>query len=264
MNIFFSTNGINALDFEKTFSYIEPFGGKVGVEIFPCFHVNGYKELFEKCHARLRDYPISCHAPYYESEYSAPIGTASYIRSMELLDLTLNAVADLNTRYMVFHHNNCSFDPSEKETMRNDATKNYSLIKECCGKYNIPLVVENAGVKSHQNMLLDEQEFIDACRALSCPVLIDIGHANANGWDICHVIDTLKDQIISYHVHNNDGYEDGHRRIFDGTLDFEKFLAHYKKVTPDADIVVEYCPEAAADVAGVQEDITYLLNALER
>ena len=40
--------------------------------------------------------------------------------------------------------------------------------------------------------------------------------------------------------------------------------AHYKKVTPDADIVVEYCPEAAADVAGVQEDITYLLNALER
>lgn len=34
MNIFFSTNGVNALDFEKTFSYIEPFGGKSAWKFF--------------------------------------------------------------------------------------------------------------------------------------------------------------------------------------------------------------------------------------
>ena len=78
MNIYFSTNGVNALDFEKSFSYIEPFHGQVGIEIFPAFHLDGFNEAFQKCVPRLKEYPISCHAPYYESEYSAANGTAPY------------------------------------------------------------------------------------------------------------------------------------------------------------------------------------------
>lgn len=262
MNLYFSTNGINALEFDKAFSYVEPFWGQVGIEIFPAFHLNEFSEVFKKCQPRLKEYPISCHAPYYESEYSAAIGSAPYIRSMDLLVQTLNAITDLNTHYMVFHHNNHAFSPEEKETLLSNATDNFFIIQRECQKYHIPLVVENAGVKANHNMLLDEQEFINACKKLPCNVLIDIGHANANGWNVIRLMDALKDKIVSYHAHNNDGHSDGHQRIFHGTLDFEKFMKHYKEVTPNADIVLEYCPEAAADVAGVQEDISYILKTI--
>lgn len=264
MNIYFSTNGVNALDFEKSFSYIEPFHGQVGIEIFPAFHLDGFNEAFQKCVPRLKEYPISCHAPYYESEYSAAIGTAPYIRSMELLAQTLDATKDLNTHYMVFHHNNHAFSPEEKETLLSNATENFFLIQEQCEKFGIPVVVENAGIKAIHTMMLDEQEFIDTCKKLPCNVLIDIGHAHANSWDVLGLMDALQDKIVSYHVHNNDGHSDGHQRIFDGTFDFEEFMEHYKKVTPDADIVIEYCPEAAADIAGVQEDISYILASLKK
>lgn len=263
MNLYFSTNGVRALEFEKTFSYIEPFGHQAGIELFPMFHVPEYEALLRKCLPRLKSFPMSCHAPYYESEYSAEPGTAMYTRSIQLLKKTLEYAKELNYQYMVFHHNNRAFRPQEKETMLHYATENFRTVKELCENAGVPLVIENAGVTSIHTMLLNEQEFIDACLALPGNVLIDIGHAHANGWNLEHVIESLSHKIVSYHLHNNDGFADGHRRIFDGTLDFEKFLDCRKKWTPDTDLVIEYCPEAADDIEGVQEDIRYLLNHCE-
>lgn len=89
-------------------------------------------------------------------------------------------------------------------------------------------------------------------------MLIDIGHCNLSGWNIPELIRQLKDQIVSYHVHNNYGKLDDHLRIHDGTIDFEEFLECYKECTPNADIVVEYSLEGAADVEGVKADFRYL------
>ena len=86
------------------------------------------------------------------------------------------------------------------------------------------MVVENAGVLERGNRLFDEQEFIDLCRREQYAVLIDIGHAWANGWSLKRVVNALADQIVAYHLHNNDGVHDSHQRIHEGTLDFDGFL----------------------------------------
>ena len=179
---------------------------------------------------------------------------------MELLEKSLACGKQLNAKYMVYHHSNRAFRPEEKEEMLRNARENYPAIKEMCEQYNVPIVVENAGVECIDTMLLNEEEFIAECKRLSCDVLIDIGHAHANGWNLTHVMEELQDVIISYHVHNNDRTYDGHQRIFHGTLDFEKFIKDYERLTPDADIVVEYCPEAAEDMQGVFADVRYLLE----
>ena len=92
------------------------------------------------------------------------------------------------------------------------------------------------------------------------PVLIDIGHAYCNGWDLERVISALKDKIIAYHVHNNDGKDDQHKRMHDGTLDFDRFIEWYKKNTPHAEIVLEYYIPDKKDLAGIEKDIEELLE----
>lgn len=123
----------------------------------------------------------------------------------------------------------------------------------------LQMVIENVGVPSHKNVMLNEQEFIDECKMQPNKVLIDIGHAWCNGWDLENVIKSLKDKIIAYHIHNNDGKDDIHQRIHNGTLDFDAFFEMYKKYTPDAELVLEYVADVHTDVAGIEADIEELL-----
>ena len=64
--------------------------------------------------------------------------------------------------------------------------------------------------------------------------------------------------------HNNDGVHDSHQRIFHGTLDFPLFLSDYQRLTPNADLVLEYSPNVADDESGIQEDISWLLEQIRR
>ena len=91
-------------------------------------------------------------------------------------------------------------------------------------------------------------------------MLIYIGPANANGWALRSVMERLKGQILAYHLHNNDGVHDSHRRIGDGTLDFDSFMAWAGEYTPQADLVVEYGMEAADDCLGIEADVERLLK----
>ena len=107
--------------------------------------------------------------------------------------------------------------------------------------------------------MLNEREFIEECLAMPNQVLIDVGHAWCNGWDLEHVIAALKEKIVAYHIHNNNGKEDEHQRIHSGTLNFDAFMKMYAKYTPSADLVLEYAPNVKDDVAGIQADIEELL-----
>lgn len=263
MNIYFSTNAVRAEEFYRIHEYLDPFQGKIGVELFPEFHKEGFDMALQKEKEYLKTLPFSCHGPYYESEYSVEQNTRIYQHSIDLLEKTLEQVKELKPSHMVFHHSNCEILPQERESRLKCARTNYYDIKTRCEDAGIKMVVENVTLVNLNKALFSEQEFIDECKRIDCNVLIDIGHANASNWNLTHVMEELQDQIVAYHVHNNSGVIDDHRRIHDGTLDFEKFIDDYKRFTPNADIVVEYCPEAAQDVEGVKEDFQYLLQALQ-
>ena len=262
MQLYFSTNAVPAERWEHIHDYLDEFGGAVGLEIFPEFHKPCFGEKFHGELEYLKRIPCSLHGPYYESEYAVSSQGNVYRHSIELLHKTLKEVAPLHPAYMVFHHSNMVVKQEEKTMLLQYARENYQDVKHICDGYNVSLAVENVTLATLRKGLFNQEEFIAECKELGCNVLIDIGHCNLSGWNIPYVISSLKNQIVSYHIHNNYGSFDDHLRIHDGILDFEEFLDAYKTYTPEADLVLEYSPEGAADVEGVKEDIRYLLREL--
>lgn len=276
MALLISTNMYKAEELSSVFFYLDRFPGRLGVEIFPMFHEageeavgwtgdggarkTGYEAVLEACLPRLKKVPVSFHGPYYGAEHSAAPGTPDYVRTVEMTARTLEYAQALDSRYMVYHHNNCHVTDGGRGGLVRQACGNFREIETMSEMRGVPLVVENAGVMDRGNMLLGEGAFIDLCKKEQYKVLVDIGHAHANGWDLERVMEELREQIIAYHLHNNDGIHDCHRRIWDGTLDFDSFLETYRRLTPGADMVLEYSPDAAGDREGISSDIERLLR----
>lgn len=260
MSILLSTNLYGLRQLKNALHYTDVFGSNIGFEILPLFHNVNYKEELKELVPEFQKTVISFHSPYYDAEYSAPKGTDVYCRTMKMVEDTLDFCRILNSRYMVFHHNNCKINEEKRDEMIKISCENYREIDEMFNAFNIPVVVENAGVINRDNMLFNQDEFIELCKKEGYKVLIDIGHAYANCWDIDYVVNSLKDQIVAYHLHNNDGVRDSHRRIHNGTLDFDSFINMAKNVTPDAEWILEYAPVCAGDIQGIEKDIKELLT----
>lgn len=248
-------------NFEEAFDYMEKFPG-IGIELFPLWNTEEYASVMEKYKERLKKLPISYHEQYYETEHSAPEGDIRYKKTEAYMKLTLASAKELNSRYIVYHYNNCAIPDGKREEMLTYARKNLQHVNEMAAGAGIPIVVENTGIPILKNVLLNEEEFIEECLGLPNNVLIDIGHAWCNQWNFEHVIKSLQKKIVAYHIHNNDGIYDLHQRIHHGTLDFNQFFRIYKKYTPDADLVLEYVGDVCNDREGIQADIRELNNKL--
>lgn len=265
MNIYISTNLYNPDQLEEIFSLLDKINDRsIGIELFVEWQNDVFIKFIDDNIDRLKDYKISLHGPYYETEHSAEKGSLEYIRTNEYFNSTLEISKELNSRYIVYHHNNCKVVQENKERMIEASSENLIDLNENAKEYDSKIVVENCGVISHENMLFNEKEFIEMAKSIPNNILIDIGHAFANKWYIENIIMELKDKIVAYHIHNNDGFEDNHNRINDGKLSFDKFLDLYKKYTSDADLVLEYGKQCYKDVFGIIEDIEYIKNKLNK
>ena len=264
MEILISTNMYQACDFAKVLELTDAFSQeRVGVEVFSMFPDPVFADVLRASEEKLSTLPISFHGPYAQTEHSRPKGTPAYERSMGFYREMLPFAKRLHSSYVVFHHNNCKVLDVDREAMLQTADENLRELTALSEAEGIPVAVENVGIKSMGNVLMNQEQFIVVCRKLPNPVLIDIGHAHANGWDLRHVMEALQDKIISYHVHNNDGVHDCHQRIYNGTLDFNAFLYDVRELTPEADLVLEYAPDVAADQAGILKDVKTLCQFRE-
>ncbi|MDO5146665.1 MAG: sugar phosphate isomerase/epimerase [Eubacteriales bacterium] len=259
MAILISTNMCGAGGLGEIMPYLEAYD-TLGVELFPLFHKEGFEDDLNACIPHLENRPICFHGPYHLVEHSAPKGSEKYEEAMRLTEKTAKYCKKLNSSHFVFHHNNCVVHDEEKERMIQTSCENYRVIEEMLCRDGIRIVVENAGVKDRKNMLFDMDEFIDLCKKENYAVLVDIGHAHANGWDLRRLIEELKGQIVAYHLHNNDGVHDSHKRLHDGSLDFDRFLDCMMELTPEADLVIEYAQEVSGDEEGIMQDIGELMS----
>lgn len=264
MNIYVSSNMFLPCELDKIFDLLELVGqANVGIELFPEWHDTNFADFVENNIARLKKYKISLHGTYFNTEHSARYGTEAYIQSMSSFEKTLLLAQSLDADYVVFHHNNRSFSNNEKPALIETAEQNLRTINYLADKCDMSVVIENAGVISRGNMLFTEKEFVEMAYKHENKILIDVGHAFANGWDIENVIRSLSDKIGAYHLHNNDGINDLHDRVLHGKMDFDLFLELYKKVTPEADLVIEYNRKGIITLEEVSEDISYIRKAIK-
>ncbi len=263
MNINISTNIYKPHQLEEIFNLLEKSNdSNIGLELFVEWQDEMFEEIIKKNMDKFKKYNISMHGPYYNTEHSAPKGTSEYEISLEFFKKSLQLSKELNSKYIVYHHNNCMVMPENKEKMIAVSGENLIELSKIAEEYGAHIVVENSGVKSHDNMLFNEEEFINMAENIKENILIDIGHAFANDWNLERVIKKLKDKIIAYHIHNNNGWKDNHDRIRNGMLNFKEFLEIYKKHTPKADLVIEYGKQCYGDDEGIIDDINYIKNCL--
>ena len=182
--------------------YREAFGDNVYFEILPMFDMPGFESNLEANIDFFSEGPVSFHEPVFFVEHSAPKGSPEYERSMYHLMLTKKFADILNPVHMVYHVNNCTVTPETKSSMLAASLAN-----------------------------LEEKGF---------DVLIDVGHANANSWDIRRLIHDLKSQIRAFHLHNNDGVHDLHNRLGSGTINFAELMPYIRSEVPEAELIIEY------------------------
>jgi len=250
-SIMFPSNQLNrAIEFATELN--------IELEIFPRWHIDAFCRFIKERSSDLRGLVNSFHEPYHLCDHSFPRGTKEFDQTMALCRKTFEAAADIGAKNIVFHHNNRPVTPESKEDMIAYSCENLHGMNEIAKEYGIPYLVENAGVLPWNNVLFDEDSFISLFNGIPNDCLLDIGHAHCNGWDIPRVITALKDRIVAYHIHDNDGTSDEHKLIGEGTLQLEQFKECFKQHTPDATIILEYAEGTEAMAADLKRGMEQL------
>ena len=152
-------------------------------------------------------------------------------------------------------------DEKERAEWRKRATERIRLFSEVCESEGVNLVVENL-YHGTPGPLFSQEEYISLFEEVpKANALIDVGHAILGRYDIYEVQRALKERLIGYHVHDNDGIRDSHWRFEaeNGVVDWDKFIRGIKEYTPNAALVMEY---ARAQIDDYTEDMEKIKGRL--
>lgn len=257
MNLLIDTCVLPRSKLETAQIYRDRFGLKIGFEFLPMFDLLIFEANLKKNLDIFSEGTLFFHEPVWGVEHTAPKGSMEYKKSMYHILMTKKYAEILHPSDMVYHLNNCRVRAEIKDEMLRTSLESLDEMRNLFS--GVRFLVENTGTDADGCMLLDQGEFTDLCRDQKFDVLIDVGHANANSWDIYKLIMDLKDQIRGVHLHNNDGVHDLHNRLREGNIDFGRLLPFIRETVPEANWVIEYTrPEYHGQP--LIEDIDWVLS----
>ena len=260
MNLLIDTCVLPRAKLETVQIYKERFGSKIGFEFLPMFDLLTFEANLKKNLDLFSEGTLFFHEPVWGVEHTAPKGSIEYKKSMYHILMTKKYAEILHPTDMVYHLNNCRVIAERKDEVLRTSLENLDEMRNLFP--DVRLLVENTGTDADGCKLLDQDEFTDLCRDQKFDVLVDVGHANANSWDIYKLIMDLKDQIRGFHLHNNDGARDQHNRLREGTIDFDRLLPFIRETVPEANWVIEYTrPEYHGQL--LLDDIDWILKFME-
>ena len=255
MNIYIDTCVLPRSRLEAGRIYRERYGSSLGFELLMMFDLPDFEDNLKRNLELFAEGPLAFHEPVWGVDHAAPRGSVPWEEGMYHLRLTQKYAAIMHPPTMVVHLSNGPILPGMRDSMLRSALENLEEMQEMFP--DVRLLTENTGIRADRTQLLDQQEFTDLCRSRMMPVLIDVGHANANGWDLPKLIRNLGSQIEGFHLHNNDGVHDLHNRLRNGTIDPAVLVPCMDRYAPEAMRVIEYTrPTLHGDP--LLEDIAYL------
>ena len=255
MNIYIDSCVLPRSRLEAGRIYRERYGPSLGFELLMMFDLPDFEENLKQNLELFAEGPLTFHEPVWGVEHAAPRGSVQWEEGMYHLRLTQKYAAVLHPPTMVVHLSNGPVPSDMRDSMLRSALENLEEMWEMFP--DVRLLTENTGIRADNTQLLDQQEFTDLCRARKLPVLVDVGHASANSWNLPKLIRDLGSQIEGFHLHNNDGAHDLHNRLRDGSLDLAGLVPEMDRYAPEAMRIIEYTrPSLHGDP--LLEDIAYL------
>jgi sugar phosphate isomerase/epimerase len=122
--------------------------------------------------------------------------------------------------------------------------------------YGINMALENLP-KKYWYWMSTPAEFARFYKETNLPIgiTLDLGHANLEG-QIEPFINQLADKIIHVHASNNDGTDDQHNGIENGSIDYNWFTEKLKKIGFDKTVVIEAMRDVPQSIAKLKQLLT--------
>jgi sugar phosphate isomerase/epimerase len=197
----------------------------------------------------------SMHGPFIDINIGSPI-KPMLNASMKRLKQSLANANALDAKMWVFHPAqrtgiNQFYPEADFKQMCRSIEQLYTQAEE----YGINLALENLPHK-YWFLMSTPAEFMRMYKETNLPIgiTLDLGHAHLEG-QIQPFINQLADKIVHIHASNNDGSDDQHNGVEDGTIDYNWFAESLKKIGYDKTVVVE-------SMRGVPESIAKLKQLL--
>ena len=250
MNKIYVSDLICASDsYEETINFLERNKIK-NIEFFiePCD-----EEHSKKLNKILENYSvenISFHGPYRYFKLTVP--KEKWKEALEDFEKAIDITQKYSGEFLVLHTN----EVLEEEIDKNIIERRIKEIVKKAEEKSVKIAVENVGIR--KNMLYNQQEYIELIKKYKFYSLIDIGHALLNNWNMEDLIEVLREDIIGYHLHNNDGERDIHQSIFNGKFDFKEIMKYVYEKTPNVNLVLEY--SAVTSKNELLEDLKLINN----
>ena len=185
---------------------------------------------------RERTGPFSIHAPFINFNIANPALKESDLFST--MKWVFSLASSYNASHVVIHPNGRVSSATENEKLQMTFQNRLEGILDIAKDNQIPLCVENlpGGLRC-----FSQSQYIELFENNpSVFSLIDIGHLHLAGWDLTEVASRLKDRILAYHIHDNDGNKDSHLPVGRGTIKWNEVYNVIRTYTPDANLVLEY------------------------
>lgn len=216
---FLKKNNIKKLEF-----FIEPLDEEYTKKMLKI--LNEYK--FES---------ISFHGPFRKCNM-ADLSSNSLEKTLYSYTESFKMASKYNPKFMVLHTNEGIPGKIIDDNLKIEILNQVANIVNEGKKYGIDVVIENVGIR--ENMVFSQNEYEEFILKNKYKCLIDIGHAYLNEWNIESLIKKLKNNILGFHFHNNDGLYDRHDPISSGKIDYSKIIKLVKENVPTGVIVLEY------------------------
>ena len=186
----------------------------------------------------------SLHAPLYSDfdwgrSGSHPVSVAHLDRgrrvdSMDEIKRSLEVAERLPFQYLILH---MGLPEEEYDLRRFDAAfTSIEHLKIFAKERGVQILLENIPNElSGPERLLS---FIHYTRMEDLKVCFDVGHAHMTG-GVASAFQTLKDRILSTHVHDNGKDKDDHQMPFDGGVDWDQTMRDFRTVDGQFPILFE-------------------------
>lgn len=169
-------------------------------------------DLYYSVHAPICDINVAC---IYESIREASL--------KETID-TMKAANALDIDRITVHPGLSSFSVHGIDDRYLEcAKKSMKSLDEAAKEYNVTVAVENMP-KMYFFLCSKASDLENILEGTDLSVCFDIGHANTAG-QIDAMIDTFGDRIANIHIHDNNGDQDSHLTIGEGSIDFDSVLS---------------------------------------
>ena len=185
------------------------------------------------------DLTYSLHAPFADINIASPVKPMLDASMKRLRESLANAHA-LDAKMWVFHPGQRTgigqfYPNADYKTMFQSITELYEEAED----YGINIALENLPGK-YWFLMSTPKEFMRLYKETNLPIgiTLDLGHANLEG-QIKPFVDQLADKIVHVHASNNDGSDDQHNGVEDGTINYNSFAENLKKIGYDKWVMVE-------------------------